>query len=283
MNTRSTLRNGSIAALLLLLTPAARLDAAATLLKEGELSYSVNVGYITASKFLDQEGDRQDIGCRAEYGEYLHSFEYGYSKFYTWLASAGLGVTGCDGPGDQGLDDVKLGFRAALTPSGKTGKSAVTVMASIPTDPDAKNASGPSRLSCGTFSVSGMVDRADPLSERTVVSYGAGLQLNEAPLSHQATAQLSFANLLSERWGVVLGVSGNAPITQLPEETDSTRFLNSVVAQCGTQSTALNATLGLQRKLSKAASASCGGSYTVLGEQVTQALGVFCGYSYTWR
>lgn len=273
----------SIATLALLLAPVARLDAAATLLADGEVSYGVTVGYVTATKVLDRDGDRQDLPCHAKYGDYSHSFEYGFSKYYTWMLSAGLSVTNCDDGGDQGVDDVKLGFRTALAPAGKTGKSAVTILASIPTDPNAKNETGASRLSCGTFSVSGSVDRADPLSERMTVSYGGGIQLNEAPLSHQATAKLTFANLLSERWGVSLGLNGNAPITQLPDETDSTRFLNNVVAQCGSQSSALNASLGLSRKLSKASSASCGGSYTVLGEQVTQALGVFCGYSYTWR
>jgi hypothetical protein len=238
---------------------------------EGDLSYSTSLGYFWATERWDTRSNLQSSGCRREYTQNSHYFEYGHSYYYTLFGGVGLAQASCDQDTHAGLGDVRLGVRGRtdLTKNYRTWELAAT----LPTD----RGSPSPRLGCGAFGVSGALARKDDLLPWLALGTGVGLQLWESPLVHQAEADASLSGPLrigNLRWG--FDVNGRVPFE------NGTQGANTDISDCGTRGKVVKAGLRVGASLSKTVYVDCSYSRAVWGEDATLSQGFSCGYSHLW-
>jgi hypothetical protein len=248
--------------------------AGSNLRSEGHVHYVGTLGYSTAERRWDQDRNLQDTDCRSAYSNFNHYAEYGYSYYYTVFGQAGLATSQCADSQKSGLSELHLGLRGRLNLY--MNDRAWEIEAIVPVHGDQE---GRSRIGCSSFGLIGSVERRDevvPESEY-YVGAGAGVQLWEAPLSHQAFGKLAANGPIAQFWSWGANLKLELPLT------DRAGAIVDNLSDCGTDSKVLRSGVSLRYSLSPLSSASCGLSASLWGEEASQSYGFSCGYSRRWQ
>lgn len=237
-----------------------------------ELSYSTSVGYSWATREWDGSGELQPTGCRREYAYNSHYLEYGWSYYHTLFGGLLLADANCDAESHTGTGDLRLGIR------GRTdvyrNHRAWELIATIPTE---RGDASP-RLDCGAHGLKGALARKDDVLPWLSLGAGAGVQLWESPLAHEAEAALSLSGPLRLgrlRWGLDLDARAPLEGDGGPAATD--------IADCGTRGKRIKAGLGVGASLPNRVYVNCGYERAVWGEDSTLSQGFTCGFSRSWE
>lgn len=270
---RHSLTTACATALLLSATMA---QAGSYLQSEGDLNYSIGVGYLSASREWDNRGELQRLPCRNDYLYNSHYLEYGYSYYYTLFGGTNLAQSKCGAEDTTGVGDVRVGLRGRLDQT--RNHRAWQLELNIPTSDDE---SGRTRLGCGVVGLAGSVARKDDVSARLTVGAEAGLQLWDAPLLHQVEGRLSASGAIGElsqsRWNWNAGLSGHVPLEAQDNNPDAS------LSDCGTQGKSLRGSLALGYRVASGKYLECGNSLGLWGVDTTKRVGFFCGYSHRWK
>jgi hypothetical protein len=250
----------------------APVHAGSYLRSAGEFSYSSSLGYSWATRQWDEQRDLQSTSCRREYNYNSHYFEYGVSYYHTLFGGALLANAHCDAESHTGFGDLRLGVR------GRTDRyrnhRAWELIATLPTE---RGDTSP-RLDCGAHGLAGKYARKDEVAPHLSLSSGAGLQLWEGPLVHEASAGVGLSGPLAGvfrlRWTVDL--DARAPL-------EGGGAAGSDIADCGTNGKLLKAGVRLGTTLRKGTWVDCGYTSAVWGEDATLSQGFSCGVSRTWE
>lgn len=249
-------------------------DAGSYLQSEGDLNYSVGLGYFFADREWDDQGDLQRLPCRNDYLYNSHYLEYGYSYYYTLFGGLNLARSACGDEDTTGAGDIRLGLRGRLDPT--RNHRAWQLELNVPTTRDE---TGNTRLGCGVYGLAAGVATKDAVGENLTLGAEAGLQFWESPLSHQVEGRLSAAGPLgtakSLSWNA--GLSGHAPL----ESGDGGP--GQSISDCGTQGKSVRGSIALGFRVGSGKYLECGHSLGLWGEETTKRIGIYCGYSHRWK
>lgn len=259
-----------------LLLSATMAQAGSYLQSEGDLNYSTGLGYLSGNKDWDSRGHLQDLGCTSEYAYLSQYMEYGYSYYYTLYGGVNLARSRCGNESTTGFGDIRAGVRGRLDQT--RNNRAWELELNIPTSSDD---SGRSRLGCGAFGLAANVAAKEKVGPTVSLGAEAGVQIWEAPLSHQAEGRLSAGGPIGERrsspWSWGAGLVGQGPLTNRGAS------LANNVSDCGTTGKVVRGSLKLGYQVSPLSSVECGNSLGLWGEDSTKRIGFFCGYSHLFK
>lgn len=241
------------------------------LLSEGELAYRAVLGRTQASAAWDADGTLADLGCTSQRTTFDHALEWGQSYWHTLFGHVALAQSRCGERTRQGVGDLTVGARGRL--ARYQNYRAWELDATVPVQ------RGADAVGCGAYGIGGALERTDR-NPYAALSYGAALQLWQAPLAHRLKLQVQAGGPLGLHgitpWAWQLGLTAEAPLVDRPEDPQAR--LND----CGTQARQLRAGTGLRYHWSRGVTVGCSMDATLAGADVNRSLGFSCGFARLW-